>query len=290
MMTLEDRGAYITLLADSWDEDGLPADLSEVAALLGLKDRPAQFKRIWERIGPAFELTDGKYRNPRQEREREKQKEFSDRQRQRVNKRWEKDTDEIPRYECGNTGPQYSPSPSPTSSPLPTAEGVGKPKGYPPEFELLWNTYPRRFPASNKAGAFRGYRSHLKAGVAYDVMLEGVKKYAAAMIADGKVGTRYVLDAKTFFGPDKHFLNEYSDAPPDNAAAKLWGEMQRTGILLDSTTADWQRHIGEIVATGAVASREDFEGLWRKINPNVLRGSKSEKQAVEHIAAAMVAA
>lgn len=186
-----------------------------------------------------------------------------------------------------------SPSPSPvTTTTSPNGDvGTERPtKGYPPEFELLWHAYPRRFPYSNKAGAFRGYRSHLKAGVAYDVMLEGVKKYAAAMIADGKVGTRFVLDAKTFFGPDKHFLNDYADAPPDtNAAAKLWAEMQRTGILLDSTTADWQRHIGEIVASGAIASREDFEALWRKINANVLRGTKSEKQAVEHIAAALQA-
>lgn len=73
-MTLEDRGAYITLLADAWDEDGLPSDLSEVAELLGLKAKSSQFKRIWKRVGLAFNLVDGRLRNPRQERERAKQR------------------------------------------------------------------------------------------------------------------------------------------------------------------------------------------------------------------------
>jgi hypothetical protein len=36
-------------------------------------------------------------------------------------------------------------------------------------------------------------------------MLEGFKRYAAFMASEGKIGTSFVKQAATFFGPDKHF-------------------------------------------------------------------------------------
>lgn len=36
-------------------------------------------------------------------------------------------------------------------------------------------------------------------------MLAGVKRYAAFVAATGKLGSEYVKQASTFFGPDRHF-------------------------------------------------------------------------------------
>lgn len=132
MMTLEDRGAYITLLADAWDEDGLPTDLDDVAQLLGLKATSKQFKRIWKRVGLAFELIDGRLRNPRQERERVKVKEFSAMQSERAKSGWQKDAEGMPRHSRRNAGkvpaqcsPSPSPSPNPLNPPVPDGNGGG---------------------------------------------------------------------------------------------------------------------------------------------------------------------
>lgn len=107
---------------------------------------------------------------------------------------------------------------------------------YPPEFELIWNAYPRRRPASNKAGTFRLYEGHLKSGVAYDVLFEGTKRYAAVCLAEGIVGTKFVKDAKTFFGRDKYFLDEQSSEPVSDIVG-IGGEiteaeLRRAGIRL----------------------------------------------------------
>lgn len=89
---------------------------------------------------------------------------------------------------------------------------------YPPEFELLWNARPRRSGPDNKRAAFKAFNARMAEGVAYDVMLEGVKRYRAHLIATGKEGTAYVKMCSTFLGPDKHFNDEYLAAKPEEPA------------------------------------------------------------------------
>lgn len=107
---------------------------------------------------------------------------------------------------------------------------------YSADFELLWKAYPRREGGSNKAGAFRCYLNHLKHGVSFEVMFEGVKRYAAKCLHDGTVGTRFVKDCKTFLGPDKHFLDEHSVEPKlvgvGNEGIPTEEEFRRMGIKL----------------------------------------------------------
>jgi uncharacterized protein YdaU (DUF1376 family) len=72
-MTLEERGAYITLLLHDWAENGLPDDHRVLALYLGLSTKA--FKRVWKAVSPCFALDDqGKLKNPRLEKEREKQR------------------------------------------------------------------------------------------------------------------------------------------------------------------------------------------------------------------------
>ena len=76
---------------------------------------------------------------------------------------------------------------------------------YSPEFETAWQAYPKRAGGNSKSGAFKAWKARLKDGVKPEDMLAGVKRYAAYARATGSVGTQFVKQAATFFGPDRHF-------------------------------------------------------------------------------------
>nr|DAP44529.1 MAG TPA: putative replisome organizer protein [Caudoviricetes sp.] len=76
---------------------------------------------------------------------------------------------------------------------------------YSPAFEEAWQAYPKRSGGNNKLSAFKAWNARIKQGVKPEMMLEGVKRYAAFMASEGKIGTSFVKQAATFFGPDKHF-------------------------------------------------------------------------------------
>ncbi|HBS6936389.1 TPA: helix-turn-helix domain-containing protein [Klebsiella pneumoniae] len=76
---------------------------------------------------------------------------------------------------------------------------------YSPEFETAWQDYPKRAGGNSKAAAWKAWKARLKDGVNPEAMLAGVKRYAAYARATGSVGTQYVKQAASFFGPDRHF-------------------------------------------------------------------------------------
>ncbi|WP_154975171.1 helix-turn-helix domain-containing protein [Klebsiella grimontii] len=76
---------------------------------------------------------------------------------------------------------------------------------YSPEFETAWQAYPKRAGGNSKSGAFKAWKARLKDGVKPEDMLAGVKRYAAYARVTGSIGTQYVKQAATFFGPDRHF-------------------------------------------------------------------------------------
>ena len=76
---------------------------------------------------------------------------------------------------------------------------------YSPEFETAWDAYPKRAGGNSKAAAWKAWKARLKDGVNPEAMLAGVKRYATYARATGSVGTQYVKQAATFFGPDRHF-------------------------------------------------------------------------------------
>ncbi len=87
-----------------------------------------------------------------------------------------------------------------TSAPARSAK-----QDYSPEFETAWQAYPKRAGGNSKAAAFKAWKTRLKEGVKPEVMLAGVKRYAAYARATGSVGSQYVKQAASFFGPDRHF-------------------------------------------------------------------------------------
>lgn len=76
---------------------------------------------------------------------------------------------------------------------------------YSPEFETAWQAYPKRAGGNSKSGAFKAWKARLKGGVKPEDMLAGVKRYAVYARATGSIGTQFVKQASTFFGPDRHF-------------------------------------------------------------------------------------
>lgn len=76
---------------------------------------------------------------------------------------------------------------------------------YSPAFEEAWQAYPKRSGGNNKLSAFKAWNARIKQGVKPETMLAGVKRYAAFMASEGKIGTSFVKQAATFFGPDRHF-------------------------------------------------------------------------------------
>ena len=77
-MSLEERGAYITLLCLCWQECSLPTDPKRLAIMVGVPHKA--FLRFWPAIVPCFVEQGGRLVQPRLEKERAKQVDFRRRQ------------------------------------------------------------------------------------------------------------------------------------------------------------------------------------------------------------------
>lgn len=90
LMSMEERGVYITLLVYSWNNGGLPAKPERIARLLQMDLQ--RFADLWG--GPLRECwtkVDDRLVNPRQERERDVALAKSAKARASAQKRWEKE-------------------------------------------------------------------------------------------------------------------------------------------------------------------------------------------------------
>jgi len=80
------------------------------------------------------------------------------------------------------------------------------------EFEAAWQAYPKRAGGNPKATAYKHWKARIADGATASELLAGVQRYAAYIRATGKLGTEYVKQAATFFGPDRHFEEAWT--PP----------------------------------------------------------------------------
>src|SRR3989442_984342 len=75
-MSLQERGAYITLICLCWTEGGLPNDTKQLARSIGAPLH--HFRRLWPVLSKCFRLqADDRWIHPRIEKERQKQQGFS---------------------------------------------------------------------------------------------------------------------------------------------------------------------------------------------------------------------
>jgi hypothetical protein len=100
----------------------------------------------------------------------------------------------------------------PTDSGIPPAESTPPaPDGYTSEFEEAWDAYPQR-PGSNKKAALKAWNARLKAKVLPEDMLAGVRRYAA-YVKHEKTEPQFIKQAETFFGPNEHYLSDWTIQP-----------------------------------------------------------------------------
>lgn len=97
----------------------------------------------------------------------------------------------------------------PSSSKKKAASTPSVKNGYTIEFDELWSAYPRREGGNPKKRAYRAYIARLREGVTHEEIKKGVHRYAEHIRASKNEGTRYVLQAATFFGPDERWAEEY---------------------------------------------------------------------------------
>jgi len=101
------------------------------------------------------------------------------------------------------------------------------------KFEEAWKAYPKREGGNSKQSAMKAWNARVREGVDPDVLVSASKAYAIAMQKAGNVGTRYVRQAATFFGPDRHF-DEFAKSAEAQPALFANGEdapwWQRAGF------------------------------------------------------------
>jgi hypothetical protein len=101
------------------------------------------------------------------------------------------------------------------------------------EFRAL---YPARAGSQPWTKAEKAIHARLADGVTWDEIIEGVRRYAAFCAATGKARTEYVLQASTFCGPDKRFLEDWS-TPATKADARLSTNLDAAAEFLRRTNA-----------------------------------------------------
>lgn len=89
VMSLQERGAYITLLCLCWQQGTLPSDVDRLARLCGVP--PTVFRRLWPALALCFRPAETSDRlvHPRLEKERQKQVDYRRRQSDASHKRWD---------------------------------------------------------------------------------------------------------------------------------------------------------------------------------------------------------
>lgn len=154
-MTDQEFGFFVRCLNHSWVNDGLPDSVAEIARIIGRT--PAYATRMWKRIGPCFELHEGRLRNPRQEQERIKAKTTSLARSNAAASRWDKQT------ECKSNANAYGlqsyarsrePEPDTDSksekhthnvrAPLASDQTQTQTQTPSTRFEEFWEKYPRK--------------------------------------------------------------------------------------------------------------------------------------------------
>jgi hypothetical protein len=105
--------------------------------------------------------------------------------------------------------------PDPSGDPSRGASLFSEPPAMERAFEEAWCVYPKRVGGDPKGVAFRNWRArcgNLRGGQLRELQTEmslGVKRYAAFAKESGDWGTRFVMRASKFFGPDLWWREEW---------------------------------------------------------------------------------
>jgi hypothetical protein len=115
---------------------------------------------------------------------------------------------------CGRT-----PAPAPAPAPREESTGAARPPE-PPEFLEFKSIFPRRAGSQPWSDALKAANARLREGHTWEEIIDGARRYAEYIRATNAEGTEHVLQAKTFCGPSKRFLEPF-DLPASKADRRL---------------------------------------------------------------------
>lgn len=109
-----------------------------------------------------------------------------------------------------------------------------------PEYDQVfveaWAAYPKR-PNNSKPGAYRQWLLRVGEGVDALDMLEGTRRYARFVEAEG-TEPRFVKHAETFFGRDRHFENDFTPSIPRDPLAERVKQQLEEDAAAEQRTAE----------------------------------------------------
>ena len=118
---------------------------------------------------------------------------------------------------------------------------------YPSVFEKAWKIYPKRAGSNPKKKAYSAWNARFNEGVSSNAIQRGVKRYYVFCHRTGKLNTEFVMQAATFFGPDKHFENDWTVPKTHTGVTNIpdkeleaWSV--KRGGPKPSTQDDWKRY------------------------------------------------
>lgn len=217
-LTLAQHGAYTLLLDEIYStESPLPADFDELYRVCRAMNKPEQeaVRFVAERFFPIG--GDGLRRNQRATEELTEAAPAIEAARLNGKKggRPKKETQQKPNGFSGGYPEETQSEPSSKAphssdncSSLRSEQSCAKPSGYSVDFEQAWMAYPSRT-GHSKAEAFKAWKARLADGEAVQTILDGVNRYATYCEAN-HTEPRFVKHAATFFGPDRHYLNDWT--------------------------------------------------------------------------------
>lgn len=232
--TTEQHGAYLLLLFGMWmDKGSLPSDDESLASVTGLPLE--RWQSVKAKILAKFTEQDGRITQKRVTKElvraQKVSAERSQAGREGAARRWQSDGKSHgkgiaePMANTMANAQQNDAPPQPHSLPN-GKDSLGssgdapkekKPKAvkpvYSPEFEEAWTEYPKRAGGNSKVDAYRAWCARVKAGATPAELLAGTQRYTLYCFAEGKIGTSFVKQAATFYGPGFHFLEAWTPAP-----------------------------------------------------------------------------
>lgn len=237
-----ERGAYISLLAAQWINGCVPADTQRLARIMGTPEN--EFDARWAIVGHKFDGDVEGLFNKRLEEHRKKAVGLRDAKIRgaqganavRAARKAERVASANAERADVRDAPRTHPYPYPylknseedteKEPPERSANAERVPRGTVNYWsDEKWIDYKTRMP--NRAGgntdkpAQDAWRARLREGHTWEQLFEGADRYSAYCAAEGMVGTRYVMQRKTFCGPSKPFLEEWK-LPEKNAPGSAW--------------------------------------------------------------------
>lgn len=243
----EERSLFMLLLAYQWAAGSLPKDPQRIAKMAQYEW--VTFKRLWSTIAHKFVESDSGLVNARLEEHRIKVNELGEKNRERAQKaaagRWQGKNARSTyingassihdKHVSSNaqTGPlndaiQSNPIQSNLNQERKTTTAASRPE--PPEFAEFKAAYPKRGGGNPWPRAIKAIRARLTEGHTWPEIIAGVTRYAAFVRETGREGTEFVMQAATFCGPDKRFLEAWEPPTaigvPQRRSAKTVAELE----------------------------------------------------------------